>query len=96
MPVFTGMKAKHVGSSKAIFQSLCSSGFTSDPVLGKSILITGKGYPDVATRELVKALSEKLPARYVSLDVVFVSPVRCDSRLTLPATREKCPSSVLR
>lgn len=58
-------RAEHVETLKAVLQSLCSSGFTSDSVLGKSILITGKGYPDVATRELVKALCEKLPARYM-------------------------------
>lgn len=42
----------------AVFQTLCRAGVTTHPKLpGHGILITGKGYPDVATRDLVAALS---------------------------------------
>ncbi|TFK54363.1 DNA topoisomerase IV, alpha subunit [Heliocybe sulcata] len=47
---------------EAVFQTLCRYKFASHASLpGRGILITGKGYPDVATRQLVKTLSDNLP-----------------------------------
>ncbi|CAG8584199.1 1809_t:CDS:2 [Diversispora eburnea] len=43
-------------SSMATFQYLLSSGIFER--FGPCVLITGKGYPDIATRQLVKQLSE--------------------------------------
>ncbi|KIY61329.1 DNA topoisomerase IV, alpha subunit, partial [Cylindrobasidium torrendii FP15055 ss-10] len=46
----------------AIFQHLCHLKLTTHPLLpGTGVLITGKGYPDLATRHLVKTLSDLLP-----------------------------------
>ncbi|SJL01401.1 uncharacterized protein ARMOST_04723 [Armillaria ostoyae] len=46
----------------AIFQHLCRFQLTNHPSLpGRGLLITGKGYPDMATRHLVKTLSDNLP-----------------------------------
>ncbi|KAK0498241.1 DNA topoisomerase IV alpha subunit [Armillaria luteobubalina] len=46
----------------AIFQHLCRFQLTKHPSLpGRGLLITGKGYPDMATRHLVKTLSDNLP-----------------------------------
>ncbi|GAA5894025.1 DNA topoisomerase (ATP-hydrolyzing) [Sporobolomyces salmoneus] len=44
----------------AIFHSLAST--IGHKGLGKGVLITGKGYPDVATRELVKRLADDFPS----------------------------------
>ncbi|KAK9897958.1 DNA topoisomerase IV, alpha subunit [Cystobasidium minutum MCA 4210] len=63
-----------VVEKEAVFQTLCSWGFTNDAILGKSILVTGKGYPDVATRELVKALSDQLPSNIPILCFVDGDP----------------------
>ncbi|KAI9509183.1 DNA topoisomerase IV alpha subunit [Russula earlei] len=48
---------------EAVFQTLRQLCFTRHPFwrLGIGIMITGKGYPDLATRQLVKMLSENLP-----------------------------------
>ncbi|KAG7091079.1 hypothetical protein E1B28_010136 [Marasmius oreades] len=46
----------------AVFQTLCHHRLTA-LTAGKGIMITGKGYPDVATRQLVKTLSDCLPKR---------------------------------
>ncbi|EJD03135.1 topoisomerase acting in meiosis [Fomitiporia mediterranea MF3/22] len=46
----------------AVFQTLSRAGLTNHPSLpGPGILITGKGYPDLATRQLVKTLSDNMP-----------------------------------
>ncbi|KAK0453057.1 topoisomerase acting in meiosis [Armillaria borealis] len=46
----------------AIFQHLCRFQLTKHPSIpGRGLLITGKGYPDMATRHLVKTLSDNLP-----------------------------------
>ncbi|ESK97304.1 hypothetical protein Moror_17735 [Moniliophthora roreri MCA 2997] len=46
----------------AVFQTLAHCEITSLPEFpGKGLLITGKGYPDVSTRHLVKTLSDCLP-----------------------------------
>ena len=46
---------------EAIFRSLATANFHNNEVIGHSVLITGKGYPDVASRELVHTLSSHLP-----------------------------------
>jgi meiotic recombination protein SPO11 len=48
---------------EAIFRSLATASFHSDDVLGHSVLITGKGYPDIASRELVHTLCLHLPEK---------------------------------
>ncbi|EMD37482.1 hypothetical protein CERSUDRAFT_49779 [Gelatoporia subvermispora B] len=51
-----------VVEKEAVFQTLCRLNITAHPLLpGPGLLITGKGYPDVATRQLVKTLSDNLP-----------------------------------
>lgn len=44
-----------------MFSTLNDAGLTSDGELGNGILITGKGYPDVVTRELVVRLATAAP-----------------------------------
>ncbi|BGP48432.1 endodeoxyribonuclease [Rhodotorula kratochvilovae] len=46
----------------AVFHSLAASSLLNDAELGNGILLTGKGYPDLATRELLKRLSDALPS----------------------------------
>jgi len=47
---------------QAVFQTLSTGGVVDgNDEIGKGVLITGKGYPDVATRELVKRLADDLP-----------------------------------
>ncbi|GAA5895322.1 hypothetical protein JCM8208_005977 [Rhodotorula glutinis] len=46
----------------AIFQTLATSSLLDDDELGAGVLLTGKGYPDLATRELLKRLSDELPS----------------------------------
>ncbi|KZP17969.1 DNA topoisomerase IV, alpha subunit [Athelia psychrophila] len=51
-----------VVEKEAVFQTLCRLNLAGHPSLpGPGIIITGKGYPDVATRNLVKTLSDNLP-----------------------------------
>lgn len=57
----------------AIFRDLTGVDFTNNETLGKSVLITGKGYPDIATRELVHRLGETLPSTYVGPQVAIFS-----------------------
>ncbi|KAF8902670.1 DNA topoisomerase IV alpha subunit [Mucidula mucida] len=46
----------------AIFQQLSHLNITNHPMLpGRGLLVTGKGYPDMATRHLVKTLADNLP-----------------------------------
>ncbi|KAI6046207.1 Spo11/DNA topoisomerase VI subunit A, partial [Pisolithus marmoratus] len=53
-----------VVEKEAIFQTLCQLNFTKHPALpGPGLIVTGKGYPDVATRRLVKMLSDNLHER---------------------------------
>ncbi|EGO00168.1 hypothetical protein SERLA73DRAFT_107163 [Serpula lacrymans var. lacrymans S7.3] len=55
----------------AVFQTLCRLQFASHPSLpGPGIIITGKGYPDVATRQLVKTFSDNLPSHIPILALV--------------------------
>ncbi|KAJ3537833.1 hypothetical protein NM688_g6615 [Phlebia brevispora] len=54
-----------VVEKEAVFQTLCHTGFSEHLSLpGRGLIITGKGYPDVATRQLVCALSENLPESF--------------------------------
>ena len=56
------------GRPQAVFQTLCRLGITQHPLFpGPGILVTGKGYPDVATRQLVATLSDNLPDRYACI-----------------------------
>ncbi|KAH7913451.1 Spo11/DNA topoisomerase VI subunit A [Hygrophoropsis aurantiaca] len=51
-----------VVEKEAVFQTLCRLQLGCHASLpGPGIIITGKGYPDVATRQLVKTLSDNLP-----------------------------------
>ncbi|KAJ7902129.1 topoisomerase acting in meiosis [Mycena olivaceomarginata] len=63
----------------AIFQTLCRVRFASHPALpGRGLIITGKGYPDVATRQLVATLSAFLPRRIPLLGLVDGDPYGID------------------
>ncbi|KAI0042921.1 DNA topoisomerase IV, alpha subunit [Auriscalpium vulgare] len=58
-----GIKWVLVVEKEAVFQTLCRLHFVRDSSLpGPGIMITGKGYPDIATRQLVKTLSDNLPS----------------------------------
>ncbi|WVQ77440.1 hypothetical protein IAR50_007126 [Cryptococcus sp. DSM 104548] len=52
----------------AVFQSLLSAGLLEDQRLGPGVLITGKGFPDLSTRQLVRLLADTFPdARFFGL-----------------------------
>ncbi|CEQ39630.1 SPOSA6832_01179 [Sporobolomyces salmonicolor] len=51
-----------VVEKEAVFRTLISAGLTSNEELGDGVVLTGKGYPDLATRELVKRLADDLPS----------------------------------
>ncbi|CAE6427164.1 unnamed protein product [Rhizoctonia solani] len=60
---------------EAIFQTLCTLGFASvHESIGRGIMITGKGYPDLATRQLVSVFSNELPERIPILCLVDADP----------------------
>ncbi|KAG8882332.1 endodeoxyribonuclease [Tulasnella sp. 332] len=60
---------------EAIFQTLCRIGFTQDESLfGPGIIVTGKGYPDVATRQLLSEFSKHMPAHIPLLALVDADP----------------------
>ncbi|KZV66886.1 DNA topoisomerase IV, alpha subunit [Peniophora sp. CONT] len=51
-----------VVEKEAVFQTLCRLAITNHPSFpGSGVVVTGKGYPDVATRQLVATLSNNLP-----------------------------------
>ncbi|KAI5850191.1 meiotic recombination protein spo11 [Morchella snyderi] len=54
-----GVEYVLIVEKEAVFRTLCSGGAGGGN--GEGIVVTGKGYPDVATRELVKELSGALP-----------------------------------
>ncbi|KAJ7187961.1 DNA topoisomerase IV alpha subunit [Mycena filopes] len=63
----------------AVFQTLCRLRLATHPSLpGRGIIITGKGYPDVATRQLVATLSECLPRRVPLLGLFDGDPYGLD------------------
>ncbi|KAI0686367.1 topoisomerase acting in meiosis [Cytidiella melzeri] len=54
-----------VVEKEAVFQTLCHLDFSRHASLpGPGLLITGKGYPDVATRQLVASLGQNLHHRH--------------------------------
>ncbi|KAJ1307298.1 hypothetical protein OPQ81_001408 [Rhizoctonia solani] len=60
---------------EAIFQTLCALGFASvHGSIGKGIILTGKGYPDLATRQLVSIFSNELPEYIPILCLVDADP----------------------
>lgn len=59
---------------EAVFQSLCRVDFYRDGPIGPGILLTGKGYPDVVTRELLRALSDQLGPSIPLLCMVDADP----------------------
>ena len=50
-----------------MFHSLCSPEFLAHPQLPHGVLLTGKGYPDLSTRELVHRLRVSHPSFVRSL-----------------------------
>ncbi|KAJ6625886.1 Spo11/DNA topoisomerase VI subunit A [Mycena sp. CBHHK59/15] len=63
----------------AVFQTLCRLRLADHPDLsGRGLIITGKGYPDIATRQLVATLSECLPRRIPILGLVDGDPYGLD------------------
>ncbi|KAF5328710.1 hypothetical protein D9619_011718 [Psilocybe cf. subviscida] len=68
---------------QAVFQTLCRVKVARhENMPGSGIIITGKGYPDVATRHLVKSLADALPKRHhlarMSASIPFVALVDGD------------------
>ncbi|KAJ8592718.1 DNA topoisomerase IV, alpha subunit [Rhizopogon salebrosus TDB-379] len=64
---------------EAVFQTLCRFRFAGHPSLpGPGLIITGKGYPDVATRQLVKTLSDNLPTHIPIMALVDGDPYGLD------------------
>ncbi|KAJ7072072.1 DNA topoisomerase IV alpha subunit [Mycena amicta] len=63
----------------AVFMTLCRLLLTKHPALrGRGIIITGKGYPDIATRQLVATLSASLPKSVPILGLVDGDPYGVD------------------
>ncbi|KAJ4497217.1 Spo11/DNA topoisomerase VI subunit A [Lentinula lateritia] len=63
----------------AVFQTLCHLNASNHPLLpGKGLLITGKGYPDMATRHLVKTLCDSLPKTVPIMALVDGDPYGLD------------------
>jgi meiotic recombination protein SPO11 len=48
--------------TQAVFSTLATSTLLDDGDLGNGIILTGKGYPDIATRDLLKLLADSYPA----------------------------------
>ncbi|KAI0081862.1 topoisomerase acting in meiosis [Panus rudis PR-1116 ss-1] len=68
-----------VVEKEAVFQTLVHLHLTNHPALpGLGIMITGKGYPDIATRQLVSTLSRNLPSRVPILGFVDGDPYGLD------------------
>ncbi|KAF6763217.1 Spo11/DNA topoisomerase VI subunit A [Ephemerocybe angulata] len=68
-----------VVEKEAVFQTLCRLGVADHPSMpGRGIIITGKGYPDVATRHLVKSLADALPKRIPIAALVDCDPYGLD------------------
>ncbi|WVQ83477.1 hypothetical protein IAT38_005618 [Cryptococcus sp. DSM 104549] len=56
-----GLQWVLVVEKHAIFQSLCSAGLLEDERLGPGVLVTGKGFPDLATRQLLRLIADTFP-----------------------------------
>ncbi|TCD62594.1 endodeoxyribonuclease [Steccherinum ochraceum] len=68
-----------VVEKEAIFQTLVHLELTAhDATLGQGIIVTGKGYPDVATRQLVCTLSQNLPSSVPILGLMDADPFGVD------------------
>ncbi|RXW23514.1 hypothetical protein EST38_g2345 [Candolleomyces aberdarensis] len=68
-----------VVEKEAVFQTLCRLGVANHACMpGRGIVITGKGYPDVATRHLVKSLADALPKRIPIAALVDCDPYGLD------------------
>ncbi|KAG6918055.1 hypothetical protein DXG01_016711 [Tephrocybe rancida] len=63
---------------EAVFQTLCRLKLTFHASLPRGLMITGKGYPDVATRHLLKTLGDVLPTRIPMLALVDCDPYGLD------------------
>ncbi|KAF9443832.1 DNA topoisomerase IV, alpha subunit [Macrolepiota fuliginosa MF-IS2] len=64
---------------EAVFQTLCRLCITHHvDIPGRGLLITGKGYPDIATRHLVKTLSDCLPSEVPIAALVDADPYGLD------------------
>lgn len=63
----------------AVFQTLARLGITRHAAFARrGVVITGKGYPDIATRQLVKALSDNLPKTIPILGLMDGDPFGLD------------------
>ncbi|KAG8774083.1 endodeoxyribonuclease [Serendipita sp. 397] len=68
---------------EAVFQTLCRVGFTRRNALERpGILLTGKGYPDIATRQMLHKLSTGLPEEIPIFAVVDADPYGVDILVT--------------
>ncbi|KXN90800.1 Meiotic recombination protein SPO11 [Leucoagaricus sp. SymC.cos] len=64
---------------EAVFQTLCRLKISDhEEMPGRGLLITGKGYPDIATRHLVKTLADCLPSRIPIMALVDADPYGLD------------------
>ncbi|PFH52086.1 hypothetical protein AMATHDRAFT_140955 [Amanita thiersii Skay4041] len=64
---------------EAIFNTFCSLRLANHPAMpGQGLIITGKGYPDVATRSFVKFLADTLPLSVPLLALVDGDPYGLD------------------
>ncbi|EDR11599.1 topoisomerase acting in meiosis, partial [Laccaria bicolor S238N-H82] len=63
---------------EAVFQTLCRLGITDVDSIVYSRLFQGKGYPDVATRHLVKSLADALPRTIPIMALVDGDPYGLD------------------
>ncbi|KAK2467868.1 hypothetical protein APHAL10511_000163 [Amanita phalloides] len=64
---------------EAVFNTLCQLCLVNHPTLpGQGVLITGKGYPDMATRYLVNYLAKALPVSVPILALVDGDPYGLD------------------
>ncbi|RPD63922.1 DNA topoisomerase IV alpha subunit [Lentinus tigrinus ALCF2SS1-6] len=60
-----------VVEKEAVFQTLCTLRFAIHEALpGPGLIVTGKGYPDVATRQLIRTLSDNLSSHIPILALV--------------------------
>ncbi|WVF71723.1 hypothetical protein IAT40_006531 [Kwoniella sp. CBS 6097] len=45
----------------AVFQTLCSARLLEDDRLGQGVMVTGKGFPDLATRQMLRLIADTFP-----------------------------------
>ncbi|KAF9010696.1 Spo11/DNA topoisomerase VI subunit A [Cyathus striatus] len=68
-----------VVEKEAVFQTLIQMKVVDHPLMpGRGLLITGKGYPDIATRHLVKSLTDALPRTIPIMVLVDADPYGLD------------------